>query len=180
MLISFPSVSPGHLRSVSPSACENLHLDSSSFRTLRSPASFTACWLNIWKTHAAVVEGIQEKHAFSVILDHRLAPGPEHFLNESGVTFQQTKSSTQPDNPVNYMCLDTHTHTHIWLWPQTLIISFSLRAEDNKDTLSGQVCFSAFIHNTKLPSLTNGETNNSPFTAAIKQQKSVQGDKFTT
>lgn len=51
---------------------------------------------------------------------------PEDFLNESRVTFQQTKTSTQPDNPVNStpcvcMCVWTHmqlvsdTHKHTYL-----------------------------------------------------------------
>ena len=73
---------------------------------------------------------------FNVILSRRPA-SPEDFLNESGVTFQQTKASTRPDEPVDSLL---HALTRSRLWPQTLIIPSRFLlccTEDNKDTLSG-------------------------------------------
>ena len=148
--------------------------------------SFLHCLLfkfSVCSGKHTVVEGIQEKHPFSVIVDHR-PTRPEDFLNESRVTFLQTKTCTQPDNPVNSMpcvclCVSGRTcsssHTHISgcghkhsLYPSVCKLVFYCAAE--KTTRTQCLDKSAFIHNTKLLALTNGGTNNSPFITAIKQR----------
>lgn len=75
----------------------------------------------------SAVEGIWEKHAFIVIVDHRLAR-PERFLNEPGVTAQADKDQRRARQPCKLCHARVSAHTHSWLWPQALIISSSLLA----------------------------------------------------
>lgn len=135
-----------------------------------------------WKKHAAV-EGIWEKHPFIVILDHRLAR-PEDFLNESRVTFQQTKTSTQPDNPVNSMpcmCVCAARLSHISgcghkhsLYPSVCRLVFYCTIEKTTRThCLGQSASLLSSTTQKLLALTNGGTHNRPFITAIKQQESA-------
>lgn len=187
---SFPSV----YLVLFPRVCENLHFSVSSFLSLsllkndQRPSQPCGSISLLWQTQRG--EGIWEKHSFSIILD--CWPGrPQDFLNESQVTFHQTRDQhTARQASKLYavclcvcVCVDTHAdclrRSHIIdsglkhsLCPLVCKLFLQRCREDNKDTLSGQVGFPPFIHITA----DNGAcADSSPFMTTKSKLNSING-----